>query len=87
MTARCLSTVLRQVRDTGWTHHIPRLTLLGSHALQRGWDPAAVADWFHRCFVDGYDWVMPPNVVRGLDRLSDLPELLRQEATRGDSPP
>lgn len=155
MTARCLSTVLRQVRDTGWTHHIPRLTLLGSHALQRGWDPAAVADWFHRCFVDGYDWVMPPNVagmsqyadggrtttkpytsggayidrmsdlcgpchyrpdrrvgpdacpftagywaflhrhrrllahnarvsnaVRGLDRLSDLPELLRQEATR-----
>ncbi|MFD7964670.1 cryptochrome/photolyase family protein [Streptomyces zaomyceticus] len=160
VTARCLSTVIRQVRDTGWTHHIPRLMLLGSHALQRGWDPAAVTDWFHRCFVDGYDWVMLPNVVgmsqyadggrmttkpytsggayidrmsdlcgpcryrpdrrvgpdacpftagywaflhrhrrllahnarvsnavRGLDRLSDLPELLRQERARGDSPP
>lgn len=158
--ARCLSTVLAQVRDTGWTHHIPRLMVLGSHALQRGWDPAALTDWFHRCFVDGYDWVMLPNVigmsqyadgglittkpytsggayvdrmsdlcggcayrptlrvgeracpftagywaflhrhrsrlernprmaraVRGLDRLGDLSELLRQEEARGDGPP
>ncbi|MFM9589161.1 cryptochrome/photolyase family protein [Streptomyces scabiei] len=158
--ARCLSTALAQVRDTGWTHHIPRLMLLGSHALQRGWDPAGVTDWFHRCFVDGYDWVMVPNVVgmsqyadggrmttkpytsggsyvnrmsdlcggcayrptertgdracpytagywaflhrhrtrlernprmaqpiRGLDRLADLEELLRQEARRGEGPP
>ncbi|MBE4741180.1 MULTISPECIES: cryptochrome/photolyase family protein [Streptomyces] len=158
--ARCLATALAQVRDTGWTHHIPRLMLLGSHALQRGWDPAAVTDWFHRCFVDGYDWVMVPNVVgmsqyadggrmttkpytsggsyvnrmsdlcggcvyrpgertgdracpytagywaflhrhrarlernprmaqpvRGLDRLADLEELLRQESRRGDGPP
>lgn len=23
----------------------------------------AVTDWFHRAFVDGYDWVMVPNVV------------------------
>ncbi|TDC66424.1 hypothetical protein E1283_29750, partial [Streptomyces hainanensis] len=39
VTANCLATVLAQVRDTGWTHHIPRLMVLGSHALQRGWDP------------------------------------------------
>lgn len=38
VTARCLATTLAQVRDTGWTHHIPRLMLLGSHALQRGFD-------------------------------------------------
>lgn len=25
--------------------------------------PTAVTDWFHRCFVDGYDWVMLPKVV------------------------
>lgn len=160
VSARCLSTVLAQVRDTGWTHHIPRLMVLGSYALQRGWDPAAVTDWFHRLFVDGYDWVMLPNVVgmsqyadggrmttkpytsggayinrmsdlcapctyrpelrtgpracpytagywaflnrhrrllesnhrmaqavRGLDRLGDLPQLLQQEAERGDSAP
>ncbi|OIJ63494.1 cryptochrome/photolyase family protein [Streptomyces mangrovisoli] len=68
--ARCLSTVLAQVRDTGWTHHIPRLMVLGSHALQRGWDPRAVTDWFHRCFVDGYDWVMVPNVI-GMSQYAD----------------
>ncbi|MDK9498602.1 cryptochrome/photolyase family protein [Streptomyces katrae] len=70
VTARCLSTALRQVRDTGWTHHIPRLMLLGSHALQQGWDPRAVTDWFHRCFVDGYDWVMLPNVI-GMSQYAD----------------
>ncbi|WP_405793881.1 cryptochrome/photolyase family protein [Streptomyces longwoodensis] len=70
VTARCLATVLAQVRDTGWTHHIPRLMVLGSHALQRGWDPRAVTDWFHRCFVDGYDWVMLPNVT-GMSQYAD----------------
>ncbi|MFJ8888757.1 cryptochrome/photolyase family protein [Streptomyces sp. NPDC102402] len=68
--ARCLRTVLAQVRDTGWTHHIPRLMVLGGYALQRGWDPAAVTDWFHRSFVDGYDWVMVPNVV-GMSQYAD----------------
>lgn len=70
VTANCLSTVLAQVRDTGWTHHIPRLMVLGSRALQDGWDPAVVTDWFHRCFVDGYDWVMLPNVV-GMSQYAD----------------
>ncbi|MGW2996725.1 cryptochrome/photolyase family protein, partial [Streptomyces sp. NPDC001193] len=68
--ARCLSTVLGQVRDTGWTHHIPRLMVLGSYALQQGWHPAEVTDWFHRSFVDGYDWVMLPNVV-GMSQYAD----------------
>lgn len=44
--------------------------ILGNHALQRGWDPAAVTDWFHRCFVDGYDWVMLTNVV-GMSQYAD----------------
>lgn len=61
--ANCLSDVLAQVRDHGWVHHIPRLMVLSNYALQRGWDPAAVTGWFHRSFVDGYDWVMVANVV------------------------
>ena len=68
--ARCLSTVLAGVRDHGWVHHIPRLMVLGNYALQRGWDPAALTDWFHRAFVDGYDWVMVPNVV-GMSQHAD----------------
>jgi deoxyribodipyrimidine photolyase-related protein len=68
--ARCLSDVLAGVRDGAWVHHIPRLMVLGNFALQRGWDPAALTDWFHRCFVDGYDWVMLPNVV-GMSQHAD----------------
>ncbi len=68
--ARCLSDVLAGVRDHGWVHHIPRLMVLGNYALQRGWDPAELTDWFHRCFVDGYDWVMLPNVV-GMSQHAD----------------
>ena len=68
--ARCLSSVLAGVRDHGWVHHIPRLMVLGNYAMQRGWRPSEVTDWFHRAFVDGYDWVMVPNVV-GMSQYAD----------------
>jgi deoxyribodipyrimidine photolyase-related protein len=61
--AACIKQALTDVRDHGWTHHIPRLMILGNWALQRGWNPAEVTDWFHRSFVDGYEWVMSANVV------------------------
>jgi deoxyribodipyrimidine photolyase-related protein len=68
--AECLRATLRDVRERGWTHHIPRLMVLGNYALQRGIDPASLTDWFHRAFVDGYDWVMVPNVV-GMSQWAD----------------
>jgi deoxyribodipyrimidine photolyase-related protein len=68
--ARCLGDVLRSVREDGWAHHIPRLMILGNWALQRGYDPAELTDWFHRAFVDGYEWVMAPNVV-GMSQHAD----------------
>jgi deoxyribodipyrimidine photolyase-related protein len=68
--AECLRVALRDVRERGWTHHIPRLMILGNYALQRGIDPAALTGWFHRAFVDGYDWVMVPNVV-GMSQWAD----------------
>jgi deoxyribodipyrimidine photolyase-related protein len=68
--ARCLAEVLGGVRERGWVHHIPRLMVLGNYALQRGWDPAEMTEWFHRSFVDGYDWVMVPNVV-GMSQHAD----------------
>jgi (6-4)DNA photolyase len=68
--ARCLSDVLAGVRDRGWVHHIPRLMVLGNYAMQRGWRPGAMADWFHRCFVDGYEWVMTANVI-GMSQYAD----------------
>ena len=70
VTANCLGSVLREVRERGWVHHIPRLMVLGNYALQRGWDPAQVTAWFHEAFVNGYDWVMLPNVT-GMSQYAD----------------
>ena len=68
--ARCLSGVLRELKDHAWVHHIPRLMVLGNFALQQGWNPRELTDWFHRAFIDGYDWVMVPNVV-GMSQHAD----------------
>ena len=68
--ASCMSQILADVRDNGWVHHIPRLMVLGNYAMLRGWDPVQVTDWFHRAFVDGYDWVMVPNVI-GMSQYAD----------------
>ncbi|MEU4474557.1 cryptochrome/photolyase family protein [Micromonospora sp. NPDC023888] len=69
--ARCLADVLATVRDRAWTHHTPRLLVLANYALQRGWRPTEVADWFQRCFVDGTDWVMNATVI-GMSQYADL---------------
>ena len=68
--ARCLADSFQKTRDYGWAHHIERLMVLGSWALQRGYDPVSLTDWFRRSFVDGYDWVMVPNVI-GMSQYAD----------------
>jgi deoxyribodipyrimidine photolyase-related protein len=70
VTARCLHTALAGVRDRGWVHHIQRLMILGNHALQRGYSPRALNEWFATAFVDGYPWVMPANVI-GMSQYAD----------------
>ena len=70
VTARCLSTVLQRLSRYGWTHHIERLMVLGNYGLQRGLDPAELTAWFHASFLDGYAWVMLPNVV-GMSQHAD----------------
>jgi deoxyribodipyrimidine photolyase-related protein len=59
----CQREALRSVLKLGWTHHILRLMVLGNFALLAACDPQAMTDWFWYMFVDGYDWVMVPNVV------------------------
>ncbi|WP_181781033.1 cryptochrome/photolyase family protein [Pseudonocardia pini] len=70
VTAACLRSALEGVRDRGWVHHIPRLMVLGNHALQRGYRPAELNEWFRTAFVDGFEWVMPPNVI-GMSQHAD----------------
>lgn len=59
----CLSDVLAGVRDTAYAHHIERLMLLGNLFLTLGVQPKAAIDWFHSSFIDGFEWVMVPNVA------------------------
>ncbi len=80
--AECVRSALTSVRETGWTHHIPRLMVLGNYALQHRWKPQQVTDWFHRAFVDGYDWVMVPNVV-GMSQHADGGILATKPYTSG----
>jgi deoxyribodipyrimidine photolyase-related protein len=61
--ANCLSSTLKDVSERAWSHHIPRLMVLGNTALQRGFDPKSVNDWFIDAFADGTPWVMPANVI------------------------
>jgi deoxyribodipyrimidine photolyase-related protein len=59
----CLAETLSAVRETAYAHHIQRLMILGNFALIAGLEPQAVNDWFWAMFIDGYDWVMVPNVI------------------------
>ncbi|WP_094561210.1 cryptochrome/photolyase family protein [Synechococcus sp. 8F6] len=59
----CMDTVLAELDSSGYAHHIQRLMVLANYGLIAGLDPQAFTGWFHRMFVDGYDWVMQTNVL------------------------
>ena len=59
----CLDTVVNSVLEDGWTHHIPRLMVLGNIASLLDINPRQLTDWFHAAFIDAYDWVVEPNVL------------------------
>lgn len=67
---RCLSSTVGDLLQRGWTHHIPRLMILGNYALLAGVSPQALTEWFHSMYVDAYDWVMVPNVI-GMSQWGD----------------
>ncbi|UPM50531.1 cryptochrome/photolyase family protein [Synechococcus sp. A10-1-5-1] len=60
---RCLDTVLGEIKTSAYAHHIQRLMLLANYGLLAGLDPQALTAWFHRMFIDGFDWVMLTNVL------------------------
>ena len=60
---RCLDQTVRQVLDTGYSHHITRLMVLCNVATLLGVNPQALNQWFWTTYVDAYEWVVTPNVV------------------------
>ncbi len=54
----------------GWTHHIPRLMVLGNLMTLCEIRPSSAHRWFMEMFVDSSEWVMGPNVY-GMGLFSD----------------
>ncbi len=59
----CMREALSHVREFAYSHHILRLMILGNFSLLAALEPLAVNDWFWAMYIDGYDWVMVPNVI------------------------
>ncbi|MFK2820967.1 cryptochrome/photolyase family protein [Flavobacteriaceae sp. LMIT009] len=65
-----IDVTIKKVLNTGYVHHIERLMLLGNFMLLCEFHPNQVYKWFMELFVDGYDWVMVPNVY-GMSLFAD----------------
>jgi len=50
------------LKKYAYTHHIPRLMVLGNFMNLCHIKPENVYSWFMEMYIDGYDWVMVPNV-------------------------
>ena len=59
----CMSSVVTDVHERAWVHHIPRLMLLSNLAQLAGIKPQELLNWMRNHFIDAADWVMVPNVI------------------------
>lgn len=65
-----LDDAIRTAQRLGWTHHIPRLMVLGNLMTLCEIRPSSAHRWFMEMFVDSSEWVMGPNVY-GMGLFSD----------------
>ena len=61
---------IKKLLQTGYSHHIERLMVLGNFMLLCEFDPDEVHRWFMEMYIDAYDWVMVPNVY-GMSQFAD----------------
>jgi deoxyribodipyrimidine photolyase-related protein len=59
----CMKSIVQDIKERSWVHHIPRLMVLSNLALITGTNPQQFLDWMRREFIDAADWVMVPNVI------------------------
>ena len=59
----CVRSIVRDVEERAWVHHIPRLMVLSNLALITGTNPQAFLEWMRERFIDASEWVMVPNVI------------------------
>nr|MDP2499069.1 cryptochrome/photolyase family protein [Candidatus Palauibacterales bacterium] len=59
----CLDSVVEDVWEEAWSHHITRLMVLSNVAQLLEVSPRELTDWFWVAYEDAYDWVVEPNVL------------------------
>lgn len=59
----CMSSVITDVHERAWAHHIPRLMLMSNLAQLTDIQPQELLNWMRTHFIDAADWVMVPNVI------------------------
>ena len=59
----CVRSIVHDIEERAWVHHIPRLMVLSNLALITGTNPQEFLDWMRERFIDAADWVMVPNVI------------------------
>ena len=67
---RPLDDSIKNILETGYTHHIERLMIIGNLMLLCRFHPNQVYKWFMELFIDSYEWVMVPNVY-GMSQFSN----------------
>lgn len=59
----CVKSIVTDINQRAWVHHIPRLMVLSNLALITGTNPQQFLDWMREVFIDATQWVMVPNVI------------------------
>jgi deoxyribodipyrimidine photolyase-related protein len=59
----CVKTIISDIEERAWVHHIPRLMVLSNLALITGTNPQQFLDWMREVFIDATEWVMVPNII------------------------
>lgn len=66
----CMSKVIKDAVETGYSHHIPRLMVLSNFFTLAEINPKYVLKWFMDIYIDAYEWVMIPNIF-GMGMFAD----------------
>lgn len=66
----CVADVMRSLTDHAWTHHIPRLMVLGQFSMLLGVHPYKFHEWHMAMYADAVDWVSLPNAL-GMSQYGD----------------
>ena len=67
---KCINHVLTTVKNTGYSHHITRLMIIGNFTLLMWYNPHDVNKWFWEMYADAFERVVSPNVL-GMSQFAD----------------